>query len=420
MTAPPPVAILLATFQGARFLEAQLQSLAAQSYRNWRLVVSDDGSTDETLAILRRFARQVPAHEVTILAGPGLGATQNFLHLVGSVRPGEALAFCDQDDVWLPDRLALGIAAISATGDAGEVEIGRPAQADRARTADAVPADAAQSAAAVPAAPAQAAAPHVAPAHAAPAHAAPAPMAPAEEAPVATAPATLAENRHAPNRIDSRPSASVHATPDTPRNRASPQRPTLHVTRTILCDPDLRPLRPAPLYTRPAGFRNALVQACTPGNTMLVDPVGAALLKAAAPGAARAGVVSHDWWSYLMISGAGGCVLRDPRQTVLYRQHGGNVMGRNDTPRAMLARLARLGAGDYGGWLRANLAALKAAAPLLTPENRAMMRDFAAALDLSGAAAAAALIRLGVYRQTRSGTAALLAAAIAGRLGRVQ
>lgn len=189
------------------------------------------------------------------------------------------------------------------------------------------------------------------------------------------------------------------------------------MTRTILCDPDLRPLRPAPLYTRPAGFRNALVQACTPGNTMLVDPVGAALLKVAAPGAARAGVVSHDWWSYLLISGAGGQILRDPRQTVLYRQHGGNVMGRNDTPRAMLARLARLGAGDYGGWLRANLAALKAAAPLLTPENRAIMRDFAAALELSGPAASAALIRLGVYRQTRTGTAALLAAAMAGRLG---
>lgn len=358
MTHPPPVAILLATWQGARFLDAQLQSIAEQSYRNWRLIVSDDGSVDDTTGIVRRFATTNPDHEVVLLPGPRLGATQNFLHLIDFVRRGEAIAFCDQDDVWLPDRLSLGIAGISAL---------RAARGGVAAQADPGP-------------------------------------------DVRTGP-ELRPNFPVPLTTPPEASPSAISPPDPPAG------PVLHVTRTILCDADLKPLRPAPLYTRPAGFLNALVQACTPGNTMLVDPAGAALLKAAAPAAARAGVTSHDWWSYLVISGAGGEVIRDPRQTVLYRQHGANVMGRNDTARAMMARLSRLGAGDYGGWLRANSAALQAVVPLLTSENAETLSRFATALDRPGPEAAAALLRLGVYRQTRAGTAALLAAAFAGRLG---
>ena len=48
----PDIAILLCTYNGARFLPAQLASLAAQSFRQWRLFVSDDGSNDDTLAIV--------------------------------------------------------------------------------------------------------------------------------------------------------------------------------------------------------------------------------------------------------------------------------------------------------------------------------------------------------------------------------
>jgi len=315
MTHSLQVAILLATYQGERYLAAQLDSLAAQHHRRWRLIVSDDGSTDRTLDVVRRFADRHPGRDIEIRQGPRQGSTRNFLSMIEAVGPGEALAWCDQDDVWLPNRLSLGIAALSAG----------------------------------------------------------------------------------------------HARPEAGRG-------ALHVTRTTICAEDLQPLGPAPLYTRPPSFANALVQACTPGNTMLVDPAGVAHLKVAQPGATAAGLISHDWWSYQVISGAGGLVIRDPAQTVLYRQHRGNVMGRNDTPRAMLARLGRLGAGDYGGWLRRNVAALNAAREVLTSGNATILDRFAEALDAPGPVAAARLVRLGVYRQTRAGTAALILAAAAGRL----
>lgn len=116
---PPPVVILLATYQGERFLATQLDSILAQSCRDWRLVVSDDGSTDATREILRRFAAAHPDRDIELRDGPRQGATRNFLSLLDAVAPGEAVAWCDQDDLWLPDRLARGLAAITTARGGG-------------------------------------------------------------------------------------------------------------------------------------------------------------------------------------------------------------------------------------------------------------------------------------------------------------
>ncbi len=92
------VTILLASYRGASFIEAQLDSIAAQTHRNWRLIVSDDGSDDETRDIAADFAARRPAGQVRIIDGPRRGATQNFLHLLSAATDG-MIAFCDQDDV---------------------------------------------------------------------------------------------------------------------------------------------------------------------------------------------------------------------------------------------------------------------------------------------------------------------------------
>jgi glycosyltransferase involved in cell wall biosynthesis len=98
------ISIALATYNGARHLEEQLRSLAAQTLLPYELVATDDGSTDDTLAILRRFAAISP-FAVRIYSNPQrLGYSANFLHAV-SLCKGDWIALCDQDDVWLADKL---------------------------------------------------------------------------------------------------------------------------------------------------------------------------------------------------------------------------------------------------------------------------------------------------------------------------
>lgn len=104
------VVILLATLDGADYLPAQLQSYRDQSYSNWELVVSDDGSSDSTIEIVQAFAKLVP-QRVTILQGPRAGFWRNFLSLVHRAdSEASYFAYSDQDDIWHPEKLERAIA----------------------------------------------------------------------------------------------------------------------------------------------------------------------------------------------------------------------------------------------------------------------------------------------------------------------
>jgi glycosyltransferase involved in cell wall biosynthesis len=108
----PTVHILLASYQGEAYLAQQLESIAAQTYSTWQLWVSDDGSTDTTREIVAQFASQMP-QSVVLLDGPCKGVTQNFFHLLNTVsldNPNSLYAFCDQDDVWLSEKVARAVA----------------------------------------------------------------------------------------------------------------------------------------------------------------------------------------------------------------------------------------------------------------------------------------------------------------------
>ena len=110
VAAAPTVTIFMCTFNGERFLAEQLASLEWQIFSNWRLVVSDDGSTDGTLAILHAFRDSYPPGRVEIVRGPGAGAAANFLFLASRKHPvSDYYAFCDQDDVWEADKLSRAI-----------------------------------------------------------------------------------------------------------------------------------------------------------------------------------------------------------------------------------------------------------------------------------------------------------------------
>ncbi|SIT18032.1 Glycosyl transferase family 2 [Roseivivax lentus] len=114
----PAITIVLATRNGAAHLPAQLRSIAAQRGVAWRLLASDDGSRDDTRAILAAFAAAHPGR-VRLCSGPQAGFAANFLSAAARAvaeGPGRALAFCDQDDVWLPEKLARALAQCEAGG----------------------------------------------------------------------------------------------------------------------------------------------------------------------------------------------------------------------------------------------------------------------------------------------------------------
>lgn len=111
----PQVAILLCTFDGQRHLAEQLDSLAAQTHREWSVIASDDGSTDETLAVLERYRAEWGDHRLSVRRGPGQGFVANFLSL--ACDPGlqaDCYAYSDQDDIWEPDKLSRAIAWLSS------------------------------------------------------------------------------------------------------------------------------------------------------------------------------------------------------------------------------------------------------------------------------------------------------------------
>ncbi len=137
------------------------------------------------------------------------------------------------------------------------------------------------------------------------------------------------------------------------------------------------------------------------------EPAASRLLRAAAPRTAE--VVVHDWWAYQLVSGAeGGRILHDDRPALLYRQHGGNLIGANDGLGARLQRLRQLFAGTMRAWTEVNLAALAAAEPWLSAEARETVARLRATRELPGLAARlSAFRRLGLYRQTHADTLAL-------------
>lgn len=110
----PCIFILLATFNGANFLEPLVQSVQQQSYSNWRVLARDDCGSDGTAAMLDLWAQR-DSRVTRVKDDQGrLGSATNFITLMRIARDQGAqyFAFCDQDDIWRPDKLALLITKV--------------------------------------------------------------------------------------------------------------------------------------------------------------------------------------------------------------------------------------------------------------------------------------------------------------------
>lgn len=101
----PRIEVLLATYNGAKFLRQQIESLLGQDYGNLTILARDDGSTDPTPEILETFAARFPDRvKLVEVTSTNSGILSNFLSLMRA-STADYVCFCDQDDVWLPDKV---------------------------------------------------------------------------------------------------------------------------------------------------------------------------------------------------------------------------------------------------------------------------------------------------------------------------
>lgn len=100
----PRISIAMATYNGAPHLQEQLASLAAQTAPPLELHISDDGSTDGTLGILAEFTASAPFPVHVHRNKQNLGFGENFIQIARRCS-GDWVAFCDQDDIWLTEKL---------------------------------------------------------------------------------------------------------------------------------------------------------------------------------------------------------------------------------------------------------------------------------------------------------------------------
>jgi glycosyltransferase involved in cell wall biosynthesis len=100
------ISVAMTTFNGARYLPDQLASLSTQTTMPLELIVCDDGSSDQTAAVLQSFSDHAPFPVRVIQNDERLGYQKNFIK-AASLSRGSLIAFCDQDDIWESNKLAV-------------------------------------------------------------------------------------------------------------------------------------------------------------------------------------------------------------------------------------------------------------------------------------------------------------------------
>lgn len=106
------VSVAIATYNGARYLGEQLDSIARQTLSPSEIIVCDDGSVDETLDIARRFSQAAPCPVRIMRNDSRLHFRANFMKAAQNCT-GDLIAFCDQDDIWRADKLSTVVAAFA-------------------------------------------------------------------------------------------------------------------------------------------------------------------------------------------------------------------------------------------------------------------------------------------------------------------
>lgn len=110
------VNVLMSVYNGEEYLEEQIRSILIQQNVNIFITVRDDGSTDATRNILRKFNKQYPSRFLLIF-GKNLGYRKSFLRLIRNAAEADYYAFSDQDDVWQPDKCERAVRMLKKTNN---------------------------------------------------------------------------------------------------------------------------------------------------------------------------------------------------------------------------------------------------------------------------------------------------------------
>ena len=107
------VNILLSSYNGEKYISRQIESLLKQTYPAIEIHIRDDGSSDHTVEIIKRYLHNENIH---LYEGENLGYRNSFAWLLANCRGADYYAYCDQDDIWLPDKISRAVRALERYG----------------------------------------------------------------------------------------------------------------------------------------------------------------------------------------------------------------------------------------------------------------------------------------------------------------
>jgi len=117
------ITILMATYNGSKFFYEQLNSILAQTYTNWELLIRDDGSSDDTITLILEAIKNDARIKLVVNPSEAHGACANFSSLLTWAKVNkelEYIMFCDQDDIWLPNKIACSLQHLQRTESANK------------------------------------------------------------------------------------------------------------------------------------------------------------------------------------------------------------------------------------------------------------------------------------------------------------
>lgn len=182
--------------------------------------------------------------------------------------------------------------------------------------------------------------------------------------------------------------------------------PKLYCGRTEIIDSSgKKKLGYSPIFKKSPSFANALVQNIGGGNTMVFNRLARDLIINSSKDLK---VVSHDWWCYQIVTGAGGHVIYDDKPSIKYRQHSNNQVGANNNWLARLERLHKMIKGHFRAWNDMNSNALYKNKSMLTYRSQRELKYFMIARKSTLLKRLILFKRSGIYRQTFLGNLGLI------------